>query len=68
MIQGKKESKKLKACSLQLAASSGQSLVELVIGIALGVMFITGSIGIVVLTLRIGSQNKFSQTATELTH
>ncbi|MDO8602169.1 MAG: hypothetical protein Q7R62_03565, partial [bacterium] len=46
----------------------GQSLVELVIGIALGVMFITGSIGIVVLTLRIGSQNKFSQTATELTH
>ncbi len=46
----------------------GQSLVELVIGIALGVLFIAGAIGIVVLTLRIGSQNKISQTASELTH
>lgn len=53
---------------MQLAASSGQSLVELVIGIAIGILFITGAVGIIVLTLRISSQNKFSQTASELSH
>lgn len=46
----------------------GQSLIELIIGIALGVLFIAGAIGIVVLTLRIGSYNKISQTASQLTH
>lgn len=51
-----------------LTKQRGQSLVELVIGIALGVLFIAGAIGIIVLTLRIGSQNKLSHTATELTH
>lgn len=45
---------------------TGQSLVELVIGIALGILFISGAVGVIVLTLRISSQNKFSQTASEL--
>lgn len=58
----------LHATRYKLHVQEGQSLIELVIGIALGIMFIAGAVGIVVLTLRIGSQNKLSQTANELTH
>lgn len=54
--------------SYHLQAQRGQSLIELLVGIALGTLFISGAIGIIVLSLRIGSQNKLSQTATELTH
>lgn len=44
----------------------GQSLIELVIAIAIGVLFITGALGIIVLSLRINLQNTGSQNATEL--
>lgn len=58
----------LQVTRYKLYAQRGQSLVELVIGIAIGILFIAGAIGIIVLTLRISSQNKFSQTAAELSH
>lgn len=64
----RKQDSLLPPTSYRLQANSGQSLVELVIGIAIGILFIAGAIGIIVLTLRISSQNKASQTATELTH
>lgn len=44
----------------------GQSLIELVVGIGIGVLFITAAIGIITVSLRLDFQNKFSQTATEL--
>lgn len=47
-------------------AQSGQSLIELVIGIGVGIIFITGALGIVTLALRLDFENKFSQTASEL--
>jgi hypothetical protein len=48
-------------------ARRGQSLIELVIAITIGVLFITAGIGVITLSLRIDFQNKFSQTAGELT-
>lgn len=45
----------------------GQSLIELVIAIAVGVLFITGALGIIVVSLRVNLQNTGSQSATELT-
>lgn len=44
----------------------GQSLIELVVGIGIGVLFVTAAIGIIVFSLRLDFQNKFSQTAAEL--
>jgi hypothetical protein len=44
----------------------GQSLIELVIGIGIGVLFITAAVGIITVSLRIDFQNKFAQTAAEL--
>lgn len=64
----KNELKKLTAHGPRLTTIRGQSLLELIIGIALGIIFIAGSISIIVLTLRISSQNKFSQTAAGLAH
>ena len=47
-------------------SQSGQSLIELVIGIAIGVLFITGALGIITVTLRLDLQNKYGQPAAEL--
>jgi len=44
----------------------GQSLIELVIGITVGVLFITAALGLITVSLKIDFQNKFSQTASEL--
>jgi type II secretory pathway pseudopilin PulG len=44
----------------------GQSLIELVVGIGIGVLFITAAVGIITVSLRIDFQNKFAQTAAEL--
>ncbi len=44
----------------------GQSLIELLVGITIGVLFITAAIGLITVSLRIDFQNKFSQTAGEL--
>jgi hypothetical protein len=44
----------------------GQSLIELLVGITIGVLFITAALGLVTVSLRIDFQNKFSQTAGEL--
>ena len=44
----------------------GQSLIELLLAIALGSMFITSAVGVLVVSLRSGSQNKSIQTASLL--
>lgn len=44
----------------------GQSLIELLLAIALGSLFITSATGVLVLSLRSGSQNKSIQTASLL--
>ncbi|MDP2629643.1 MAG: prepilin-type N-terminal cleavage/methylation domain-containing protein [Candidatus Harrisonbacteria bacterium] len=46
----------------------GQSLLEVLIGIAIATIFIAGSVGVIIASLRIGAQNKFSQIASELNH
>ena len=48
-------------------ARRGQSLIELIVGIGIGVLFITAAIGIITVSLRLDVQNKFSQTGGELT-
>src|SRR3989344_2859428 len=45
---------------------NGQSLIELLLAIALGSMFITSAVGVLVVSLRSGSQNKSIQTASLL--
>jgi hypothetical protein len=49
-----------------LRSEKGQSLVELVIGIAVGLLFITGAIGIITLSLRVDTQNKSTYGGAEL--
>ena len=44
----------------------GQSLIELIVGIGIGVLFITAAIGIITVALRIDFQNTYAQTASEL--
>ena len=44
----------------------GQSLIELLLAIALGAMLITSAVGVLVLSLRSGTQNKSTQTASLL--
>src|SRR3989344_558796 len=56
----------LRTTDYGLRTNSGQSLIEVLIGIAIGTIFITGIVAILVLTLRIGFQNKFTQSAAEL--
>ncbi|OGY64513.1 MAG: hypothetical protein A3J53_00260 [Candidatus Harrisonbacteria bacterium RIFCSPHIGHO2_02_FULL_40_20] len=45
----------------------GQSLIELLLAIALGSMFISSAVGVLVVSLRSGSQNKSMQIASLLT-
>src|SRR3989338_5784757 len=56
----------LRTTDYLLRTNSGQSLIEVLIAIAIGTIFITGIVGILVLTLRVGFQNKFTQSAAEL--
>ncbi|PIR88537.1 MAG: hypothetical protein COU09_01660 [Candidatus Harrisonbacteria bacterium CG10_big_fil_rev_8_21_14_0_10_44_23] len=46
----------------------GQSLIEVVIGVGLSSIFIAGAVGAIVLSLRVGNDNQFSQIASELNH
>ncbi len=50
----------------KLKTISGQSLIETLVGIGIATIFITGAIGIMVVSLRIGGQNQNSQPAIEL--
>lgn len=45
---------------------SGQSLIELIIAIGLGIIFITGAIGALTVTLRLSSETNHGQPALEL--
>jgi len=45
---------------------SGQSLIELIVGIAVGVIFIVGAAGIIMVSLRVDFRNTFAQTAHEI--
>ncbi len=53
--------------SMQRTSESGQSLIELVVGVAIGIIFITGAVGIIALALRLNFENNFSLAASELT-
>ena len=48
---------------LSVSSRRGQSLIELIVAIGIGVLFITAAIGIISLSFRLDFQNKFSQTA-----
>ena len=48
------------------SSRTGQSLIELVVGIAVAILFITAATGAILLALRIDVQNKYSQSAGEL--
>ncbi len=47
-------------------SESGQSLIELVIGITIGALFMTAAIGIIGISLRLDVQSKSAQIAAEL--
>jgi len=51
---------------MNLKNQRGQSLIELVIALAVGVLFLTGSIGIIIVSMRIDVQSTASQNASEL--
>ncbi len=46
----------------------GQSLIEVLIGIALAILFIAAALGVIVVTVRIHFQNQFTQAAAENAH
>jgi hypothetical protein len=52
--------------SAKLTTNSGQSLIEILIGLAVGVIIIGGVAGTIAVTLRSNVQNKNIQTATSL--
>lgn len=51
---------------MRIKLQSGQSLIELVVGIAISVLFLTGALGIIMVTLKLDFQNKYGQAASEL--
>jgi hypothetical protein len=53
--------------SMGISARRGQSLVELLIAIGIGIIFVVGAIGALSVTLRLESQSNHGQPATELT-
>ncbi len=60
---------KLKRMEMQQKKSKstiGQSLIETLVGIGIATIFITGAIGIMMVSLRISNQNQNSQPAIEL--
>jgi type II secretory pathway component PulJ len=49
-----------------IAQQSGQSIIEVLIALAIGAIFIGAAVAVIVVALRISSQNEFAQKATEL--
>ncbi len=48
------------------SSERGQSLIELVVAIGVGVLFITAALGVIAVSLKLDFQNTFSQTAAAL--
>ncbi len=53
---------------MSLNSRRGQSLVELIVALGIGTLFIIGAIGALTVTLRLDSQSSHSQPAIELTN
>lgn len=51
---------------MNVSSKRGQSLIELTVGIAIGVLFITAAIGAILVSLRLDFQNRYTQTASQL--
>lgn len=51
---------------MHLSSRKGQSLVELIVAVSIGVIFIVGAIGALTVSLRLESQSSGGQPATEL--
>lgn len=51
---------------MHLSSRKGQSLVELIVAVGIGVIFIVGAIGALTVSLRLESQSAHGQPATEL--